>query len=416
VTAPSPFPGLSFVLSRAQIVAWRNALLIVFGTTGVGLASWVSRTPRIGQQLDAGTSQIGLLIFGMAFGAVVGLLVSSGLVGRLGPRYAMRLCLTIAGIGMAVAGIGIQAGSFTVAVAGLATLGFGTSTCDVSMNVSGAANERALGWPIMPIYHAGFSMGAAIGALVGAGAEAAGVSIIVQFGVVGLFMVGVGWIITRSVIVVPVPGSGPEYRAGRDVPGSAPVRKRSWFARWRDRRTLLVGLIVLGMALAEGSANDWLALAMVDGHGVSPAFGAAALGVFVISMTVGRLAGPWLLKRFGRVPVLQASAGLAIVGLVIVVFAPLVPVAVVGVVLWGLGAALGFPVGMSAAADDPSMAAERVSTVATIGYLAFLVGPPVIGFLGEAVGLLNGLLIVLVMIVVAGFASSAAREPARPPH
>ena len=410
--APSPSFAPSFVLSRAQTVAWRNALLIIFATIGVGLASWVSRTPRIRQQLDAGTSQIGLLIFGMAFGAVAGLLVSSGLVGRFGPRRAMRLSLTIAGIGTIVAGLGIQAGSFSIAVAGLATLGVGQSTCDVAMNVSGAASERALGWPIMPVYHAGFSMGAAVGALMGAGAEAAGVSIMAQFSLVGVFMVGVGWVVTRSVFDPPAPHPSPGQGASPDNVVQVPARRRSWFARWRDRRTLLIGLIVLGMALAEESANDWLALAMVDGHGVSPAVGAAALGVFVISMTVGRLAGPWALGRFGRVPVLQASAGLAFVGLVVVVFSPLVPVAVVGVVLWGLGSALGFPVGMSAAADDPSRAAERVSTVATIGYLAFLVGPPVIGFLAEAVGLLHGLLIVLVMIIVAGVASSAAREPA----
>ena len=260
-------------------------------------SAWVwragsSRTPRIRQQLDADTSQVGLLIFGMAFGAVAGLLVSSGVVGRLGPRRAMRLCLTIAGIGTMVAGIGIEAGSFAVAVAGLATLGAGQSMCDVAMNVSGAASERALGWPIMPVYHAGFSMGAAVGALVGAGAEAAGVSIVVQFSLVGVFLMGVGWVITRSVVDPPALHSGTEDGASPDAVGQPPVRKRSWFARWRDRRTLLIGLIVLGMALAEGSANDWLALAMVDGHGVSPAVGAVTLGVFVISMTVGRPAGP----------------------------------------------------------------------------------------------------------------------------
>src|SRR5690606_7191999 len=97
------------------------------------------------------------------------------------------------------------------------------------------------------------------------------------------------------------------------------------------------------------------------------------------------------------------------------IFVPITWLAIVGVVLWGLGAALGFPTGMSAAADDPHTAAARVSAVATIGYLAFLVGPPVIGFLGERFGLLNGLILVLVLIVLAGAASGAAREPAPKP-
>ena len=119
-----------------------------------------------------------------------------------------------------------------------------------------------------------------------------------------------------------------------------------------------------------------------------------------------------LLDRYGRVPVLRGSAVLAVIGLLLLIFSPIVWVAIVGVVLWGLGASLGFPVGMSAAADDPRMAAARVSAVATIGYVAFLVGPPVIGALGDAVGILNGLLVVLVLVVVAGVASSAARERA----
>jgi MFS family permease len=123
------------------------------------------------------------------------------------------------------------------------------------------------------------------------------------------------------------------------------------------------------------------------------------------------LAGVKVLERFGRVPVLRGTAVLAVVGLMIVILGPNPYVATVGVVLWGLGASLGFPVGMSAAADDPKTAAARVSAVATIGYFAFLVGPPAIGFLGQHFGLLNGLLAVLVLVAVAGLASGAAREP-----
>jgi MFS family permease len=183
-------------------------------------------------------------------------------------------------------------------------------------------------------------------------------------------------------------------------------------AIWLEPRTLLIGLIVLGMAFAEGSANDWLAIAMVDERDVSNATGALLFGVFTAAMTIGRVVGGPLLDRFGRVPVLRASTALATVGLVTVIFVEQPVVMVIGIVLWGLGASLGFPVGMSAAADDPAKAAARVSAVATIGYCAFLAGPPLIGLLGEAVGLLNALLVVAVLIVLAGSVSSAAREAA----
>jgi MFS family permease len=168
------------------------------------------------------------------------------------------------------------------------------------------------------------------------------------------------------------------------------------------------------MAFSEGSANDWLTLATVDGHGTSKATGALVFGIFVTAMTVGRLAGVRLLDRFGRVPVLRFSAALAAVGLLIYILVPALPVAVIGVVLWGLGSALGFPVGMSAASDDPKTAAARVSAVATIGYFAFLVGPPSIGYLGQHFGLLIALFEVLVLVALAGLVSGAAREKPRP--
>ena len=130
-------------------------------------------------------------------------------------------------------------------------------------------------------------------------------------------------------------------------------------------------------------------------------------------MTAGRLGGVVLLNRFGRVPVLRASFLLATASLLVIIFVPNPVVATIAAITWGLGAALGFPIGMSAAADEPKTAAARVSAVATIGYFAFLVGPPVIGFLGEQVGLLGALLVVLVLCAVGSIVAGAAREPSR---
>jgi fucose permease len=150
---------------------------------------------------------------------------------------------------------------------------------------------------------------------------------------------------------------------------------------------------------------------MIDGRGLNNGQGALVFGIFTAAMTTGRIAGVPLLNRFGRVPVLRAAALAALVGLATVILVPIIPLAVVGVVLWGLGASLGFPVGMSAAADDPARAAARVSAVATIGYCAFLIGPPLIGKVSHQVGILNALWIVLALIAVALVATPAARAP-----
>ena len=392
-------------LTRAQVVAWRNGVFVIFAVSGIGIASWMARMPAVKDALGVNTAEIGILILGAAIGSILGLLASSHIIDRFGARLIMTWCLVVGPLGLATAGFGVTVGqSFWVVFAGLAIFGAGMAICDVGMNLSGAVNERVLKRTIMPVFHAFFSFGTMIGAGIGALAELAQVPIVVQAAVVS------GGIIVAGLLGVRATQSERLLQAETpEVDHSTTWRQR--LGIWRDPRTLLIGLIVLGMAFAEGSANDWLALTMVEGHGVDKPTGAVIFGVFVTAMTVGRLSGVRLLDRYGRVPVLRGSAALAAVGLLIVIFVPSPWIAVFGVVLWGLGAALGFPTGMSAAADDQKTAAARVSAVATIGYLAFLVGPPVIGFLGEQVGLLNALLVVLVLVAVAGAMSHAAREP-----
>jgi MFS family permease len=185
---------------------------------------------------------------------------------------------------------------------------------------------------------------------------------------------------------------------------------RSPLVAWTERRTVLIGLFVLCMTFAEGTGNDWLGVASIDGYGTSDALGSVAYVVFVVSMTLGRWFGPHALDRFGRVPVLRAGAACAFVGVLVVVYGPAFGTALAGMVLWGLGTALGFPTGMSAAADDPQHAAGRVSVVATVGYVAFLAGPSLIGFIGDHTGVLRALTLTAVILGI-GFLVAGSTKP-----
>lgn len=402
----STTPGLG----QQQLLSWRNGIFAVFAMCGIGLASWMARIPAVKDALEATTAQMGVLVLGLAVGSVIGLTLSSHVIARFGTTKVLFWCLIVMPFGLVIAGVAVSAfAAFWLVVVGLFVFGVALGMCDVTMNLSGAVNERLLGRTVMPIFHAFFSFGTILGAAAGAAAEFLHVSIAVQSGIVAVVMMVVG--VIGALATQSDDTSQPEL----SLEGEPAVR-RGWRERmslWRDRRTLLLGVVVLGMAFAEGSAEDWLSLAAVEGHGADKPTGAIVFVIFVTAMTVGRLAGPRLLDHYGRVPVLRVSAALAIVGLMIFITVPELWVAIVGVVLWGLGSALGFPAGMSAAADDPREAAARVSVVASIGYLAFLVGPPVIGFLGEHFGLLRALLLVVVLIAFAGLASGAARERIR---
>lgn len=387
-------------ISRS-VAIWRLAVFATFFFNGINFASWVSRMPNIRDALHIGVDVVGFMLLAGSGGAIAGLLFAGHLVHWFGGRRVILVTLALQGVSGAIIGLGAPLpGGIIIVAAAMAVVGGSASICDVAMNVEGSGVERATGRNIMPWFHAAWSFGTVSGAGLGSAAAYAGVPIGVHLPVIGVLVVAAAVVVTRGI---PAQEAVTEESAPR-------LTFRERMSTWLEPRTLLIGLLVLGMAFAEGSANDWLALAMVDDRGLSHGTGALLFGVFTVAMTIGRIVGVPLLDRFGRVPVLRASALASVVGLAVVILVPWVPGIVAGIVVWGLGAALGFPVGMSAAGDDPARAAARVSAVATIAYCAFLVGPPVIGVIGEAIGLLNALWIVLALIVIASLAIPAARE------
>ena len=307
----------------------------------------------------------------------------------------------VEGLGLLLVAVGSDAaGSVPLTAVGLFLVGLGTGTWDVSMNVEGAEVERLFGRSVMPRFHASFSLGTVGGASVGALAAFVGL--------------GVGWHVGVVALVTPVLAA---LSVRRFLPVDTSQQHqgaRTAMKAWAEPRTLLIGVMVLAMALTEGVANDWLAVAMVDGYDAPAWLGAAAFALFVAAMTTGRVTGTLLLDTFGRLPVLWGSMAVAGVGVLLVVLGQVWGLVVLGILLWGVGASLGFPVGMSAAADDPAKAAARVSVVSTIGYTAFLVGPPLLGVLGSHFGVLDALLVVAVVLVPSALAVPAARrvEPA----
>jgi MFS family permease len=389
------------------VTAWRNSLFLIFAACGAAIASIAARIPTISLELGLTTGEVGVLLSSMAVGSVIGLFASGHVVAHFGSRNTIRVAFSTLGVGLAVASFGIAYfGSFILSFIALIVVGLSMGVCDVAMNVSGAANEQVIGKTVMPIYHAFFSIGTIVGASLGALAEALHVPLDVH--ITFIVAVAIASVLISSRFVLP-----PAPLASHDEAAQPENTWRSRLAIWKEPRTLLIGLVVLGVAFTEGSSNDWLSYSMVHGHGTSRAVGALVYSAFLTAMTIGRLTGPRVLDRFGRVPVLRAAAALAAIGLLLFIFVPIFWVNIVAVLFWGVGASLGFPVGMSAAADDPAKAAARVSAVATIGYCAFLVGPPTIGFLGNQFGILNGLLLVLVLVAMSGILSFAVREPSR---
>lgn len=389
---------------NTNVKAATVATFLVFGMNGLVFASWAARIPAVTQTLNLTSGQMGTLLLCIAVGSLVALPSAGWVVGRIGTANTIRGAGLLAAAAAAGIAFALMAGSVAATAVALFFYGVGIGLWDVAQNIEGADVEHQLGRTVMPQFHAAFSGGAFLGAVIGAALSTLGVGLPEHLLVI-------------AVIVVVLTLTAPRYFLPAEpasVPGPAAADADAGHAKvptaWKDGRTLLIGVVVLGATLTEGAGNDWIAKAAVDGLGAMESTGALLFALFVAAMTLMRFLGGRVIDRFGRVAVLRASMAAAALGLALFVFAGSIVLAGVGAALWGMGAALAFPMGMSAAADDPRHAAARVSVVSTIGYVAFLAGPPLLGFLGDLTGIHLALLAIGAPILLALWLARAA-EP-----
>ncbi len=373
---------------------------------------------------------MGGVLFGLSIGSMSGILCSAWLVKRFGTRNVILVTMSCALIGMMIlslalwltspllfaVGLGVFGASFGSAevainvegatmscaligmmilslalwltspllfAVGLGVFGASFGSAEVAINVEGAAVEREMNKTVLPMMHGFYSLGTLAGAGVGMALTAFGVPATVHILLAALVGIAPIYIAIQAI---------PDGTGKNAADGTQHGEKGVPF--YRDIQLLLIGVVVLAMAFAEGSANDWLPLLMVDGHGFSPTSGSLIYAGFTLGMTVGRFTGGWFIDRYSRVAVVRASALMGALGIGLIIFIDSAWVSVVSVVLWGLGASLGFTLTISAASDTGPDAPTRVSVVATTGYLAFLVGPPLLGYLGEHYGLRSAMLVV----------------------
>jgi fucose permease len=375
---------------KAQVRGATRAVYIAFIANGFIFASWAARIPQVRDGLRVSPGVLGLILLSVAVGSTIATPLSGLVITWLGDSRTVAVMSLTAAAGMAIVAVGYRYGIPPVA-AGLFLFGFSSGTWDVAMNVQGAAVEQALGRSVMSRFHAGWSVGTVAGAGAGAAMVALGVPVTVHLLAAALVVAAVVPIAARRFL--------PHARAETRRDGTA-VR-RSPLRAWTEPRTLLIGLFVLCMAFTEGTSNDWLSLGIIGGYHTAAALGTLTFAVFLAAMTTGRWFGPPFIDRYGRVRVLRVCAATAFVGLFVIEAGGVLAAALAGAVLLGLGTSLGFPTGISAAADDPRYAPGRVSTAASIGYLAFLAGPPAVGFLADHVGVLRGLSVAGVLLIVA---------------
>jgi fucose permease len=272
------------------------------------------------------------------------------------------------------------------------------------INVDGSAVERASGRTLMPVMHAAWSIGAAVGSGIGAACAALGITPAAQLIAEAILIVAAA---LGTATGIPHGTRAPDEQAAQD----RKTRLRQWLRGWLDWRLLLIGVVMLGVELGEGSANNWLTLAVRNDHGQTAAVAALYFTAFAGGEGLARIFGAPLVDRLGRVRAIRVTTALGVIGVILFILVGNRWIVLLGVLLWAIGVSMGFPLGMSAAAESGPDPAARISVVASIGYFANLAGPPVIGVLAQSVGLLDSLWLIVALFVAAFAVASSLRPP-----
>jgi len=363
----------------------RHAVFAVFLFNGALILSWAARMPTLAAQVGASEATLGLALLGASIGLAITAPIAARLCATVGAR---RLVV----VGAAVTVLAVPALSFAGSPLHLGlnlfVLGGCGAALDVGMNVAAVAVTRALDRPLMPQFHAGYSIGGLFGSLGAAGAAAA------------------GWDLRTHLVTAAAVGTVTMAAVVRSVPGATgePVAERGPSVVRRPLLWLLAGITVCA-AIAEGATADWSALFFVRERHLTEAVAAMPYAGFSIAMAIARLVGEPVQRKLGPYRLLAAGAVVAAAGLGLAVLVDAAVAGFTGFALAGVGLAFCFPVVMDLAGAagrraDGSGGEREIGLVTTLAYTGFLVGPPMVGGLAHASSLTVALGVVAFVIAL----------------
>lgn len=356
---------------------------LVFAVNGLLFGSWFTRIPGVQSQLGLSEGELGLALLGVPLGS----LLSMPAAGWLASRFGAGRVTFWASLAFCAAALGpVLAGNVWLLALALALLGASNGLMDIAMNAEAAAQEERLKLHIMATFHALYSIGGAVGAVLGGLAAGLGLAAPLHLG--ALALAGAAVVVGRRASLLDGPrgsAAGPAFA----VP---------------SRALLPLAVMAFCVLMGEGAIGDWSAVYLRNTLEAGALLAGAGFAGFSLAMTVGRLYGDVWVQRYGARAMVCGGALLAALGLGLGLLLAQPWAAVLGFTCVGLGYAGLVPILFRAAARAPGMApGVSLAAVASVGYAGFLCGPPVIGLLAEAMGLgaALGILVGLSLLVAA---------------
>jgi MFS family permease len=384
---------------RRRLPAARIAVALGFFLSGAGFAGWLVRIPDIQHRLGLSEGALGLALLGVSAGALIAMPLSGALVGRYGSRPVAQAAMLASALALTLPP---QAPNRLLLGLALGVLGAANSVMNVALNTQAAAIEKRIGRPIMAGLHALFSLGGLVGATIGGVVAGVGVDARWHLSGVALAMGALTFWVTPAML-----------RSGSDGTSGGPGLARP------TRPLVVIGALAFCVLFGEGVVADWSAVYLRDAVGAGPGLAAAGFAAFSLMMAAGRFAGDALTLRLGPQRLVRFGAATAAAGVALAVARPEPWTAVIGFGAVGAGLSTIFPTLLTAAGRLSGLSpAAAIAAVSAIGYTGFLAGPPLIGFVAEAISLRGGLALVgitsLLIVVFAGRLPRTSGAAARP--
>jgi MFS family permease len=376
-----------------SILVWSTASAGLFFARAFLFSTWVSRGPEVQKLLGLSTAEMGVFTMLYAIGGLLGIFFASFLVKRYGSKL-----IAILGFAMAVAaligmGISIELGFILVSSLLLISIGMPMAIEDFVGNYEGNAADRRSKRSIFPAIHGAYGVGMLLGAVFSSWAINQGIELPLHYFISALLVAAVS--ITSGALL-------PDRRNEKTTEPQA--TKGQTRVVWREKRSLLIALVGFSFIMAEMSAGTWVPIALTQA-GYSGSDAALLFGLFWVVITVGRLLGGFVVDAIGRSNTILVSALIGVSGIAIFIAQEVINQPVLGLVLWGLGTAMGFPMSVAAMGDDESKAPARINMIITVVYISSITVGPALGSLGQVYGLFVAFVIPLVFLLIAAILS-----------
>ena len=410
-----------FVSMTRSLRAGRLATFAFFAICGFDMGMWIVHIPVIEHRVGISHAVLGWLLLLLGAGAFAGMQLTGPLTDRFGARRVVPASAALGSAALVLPGLATDAWTLGAA---LALFGFGSGCLDVSANTHAVQVERGYRRPIMSAFHALFSIGGVLAALIGALTLTRGWSATATLGAMAVLSLAATALAAPALLHpepaatdgTPADDAPTDETPARQAPGAKATRAKAAATKATRAkaatppRIRLLAVLAFMLMLCEGVANDWSVLQLRDVLGAPAATAALAYGAYATAMTVGRLLADRVAARVGTVAVLRWGSATGAAGLTLAALAPTVPLALVGWTVFGAGLSGCIPQLFSAAGHaDPAAAGANVARVSGLGYLGMLAGPAVIGPLTHFMPLNAAFFLPVAFCVIAGFTARILR-------